>query len=100
MKKKASAKIELIKILRTLRRKRIPFVLTGAHAIGGWTGEPRATKDVGILVKGGPTHDRAVRAIRELYPHLEARTFAGVTAFFVPGEKHSVIDITYSHRAD
>jgi hypothetical protein len=100
MRKRAPAKIELIRILRTLRRKRIPFVLTGAHAIGGWTGEPRATKDVDILVKGGQHHSRAVHAIRELYPHLEARDFAGVTAFFLPGESKSVIDITYPDRAD
>ncbi len=100
MRKRAPAKIELIRILRTLRRKRIPFVLTGAHAIGGWTGEPRATKDVDILVKGGQNHSRAVHAIRELYPHLEARVFSGVTAFFLPGESKSVIDITYPHRAD
>ncbi len=100
MKKEQSAKIELVKILKTLRRKRISFVLTGAHAIGGWTGEPRATKDVDILVKGGTNHGRAVKAIRQLYPHLEVRDFSGVTAFFVPGEKQSVIDVTYPHRAD
>src|SRR5262249_37484296 len=30
----------------------------------------------------------------------EVREFAGVFAFFVPGEKESVIDVTYPHRAD
>ena len=28
------------------------------------------------------------------------RNFTAVTAFFVPGEKTSVIDVTYPHRAD
>src|SRR5947209_2352942 len=100
MKKPEPAKIELRAILQTLTNKRIPFVLTGAHALGGWTGDPRATHDVDILVKGGRNHARAVKAVRELYPELEVRDFAGVIAFFIPGEKQSVIDITYPHRAD
>src|SRR5437867_2970715 len=37
----ASSPVELNQILRTLTEKKIPFVLTGAHAIGGWTGRPR-----------------------------------------------------------
>jgi len=100
MKKKASANVDVNEILRTLSERKIPFVLTGAHAIGGWTGEPRATKDVDILVKSGRNHARAVKALRELYPHLEIKVFAGVTAFFVPGEKRSAIDVTFPHRAD
>jgi hypothetical protein len=100
MQKDESAKIELNAILKTLIKKKIPFVLTGAHSIGGWTGQPRATKDVDILVKSGRNHARAVKAIRELYPHLEVRNFSGVVAFFVPGETQSVINVTYPHRAD
>ena len=60
----------------------------------------RATHDVDILVKGGRNFARAVSVIRELYPQLEARRFAGVTGFFPPGEKQSVIDVTYPHRPD
>jgi hypothetical protein len=100
MKKEESAKIDLHRILRALSGKRIPFVLTGAHAIGTWTGQPRATHDVDILVKIGRNHARAVKAIRELYPHLEVRILPGVTAFLVPGETRSAIDISYPHRAD
>jgi hypothetical protein len=96
----ASSPVDLKQILRTLTLKKIRFVLTGAHAIGGWTGRPRDTRDVDILVKAGRNHARAVMAIRELYPELETRDFAGVTAFFLPGEKESVIDVTYPHRAD
>src|SRR5438132_12834284 len=92
--------VDLNEILRALIQKKVPFVLTGAHAIGGWTGRPRATQDVDILVKGGRNHIRAVNAIKALYPQLETRDFAGVTAFFIPGEKESVIDVTYPHRAD
>src|SRR5713101_9312257 len=94
----AASPVDLNQILRTLIRKKIPFVLTGAHGIGGWTGRPRGTQDVDILVKGGRNHGRAVNAIKELYPDLEVRDFAGVPAFFIPGEKQSVIDVTYPHR--
>jgi hypothetical protein len=55
---------------------------------------------VDIPVKAGRNHARAVNAIKALYPKLEVRKFTGVTAFFVPGEKTSVIDISYPHRAD
>jgi hypothetical protein len=92
--------VDLNQILRTLIGKKIPFVLTGAMAIGGWTGRPRSTRDVDILVKGGRNYARAVKALKELYPHLEVRNIYGVMAFFVPGEKDSVIDVTYPHRAD
>jgi hypothetical protein len=92
--------VDTRKIIQTLTAKKIPFVLTGAQAIGGWTGRPRATQDVDILVKGGRNLTRAVNAIKALYPELEVRLFVGVTGFFVPGEKESVIDVTYPHRPD
>ena len=38
--------------------------------------------------------------LRALYPQLEVRNFTGVVAFFVPGERESVLDVTYPHRAD
>jgi hypothetical protein len=100
MKKEESAKIDLQRILRTLTEKRIPFVLTGAHGIGTWTGQPRATHDVDILVRIGRNHARAVKAMRELYPHLEVKILPGVTALLVPGETRSAIDISYPYRAD
>lgn len=90
--------VDLNQILLTLTQKKIPFILTGAHGIGSWTGRPRATQDVDILVKGGRNLTRAVNAIKALYPELEVKVFFGVSAFFIPGEKESVIDITYPHR--
>jgi hypothetical protein len=96
----AESPVDLHVIVRTLTTRRIPFVLTGAHGIAGWTGKPRNTDDVDILVNGGRNHARAVAAIKALYPHLEVRNFAGVMAFFVAGEKASVIDVTFPHRAD
>ena len=96
----ANVIIDLDQFIQALTAKKIPFVLTGAHGISGWTGRPRATHDIDILVKGGKNFARAVNAIRALYPQLEARRFAGVMGFFPPGEQHSVVDVTYPHRAD
>jgi hypothetical protein len=96
----APSPVDLKQILRTLSEKRIPFVLTGAHGIAGWTGKPRGTHDVDILVKGSRNQARAMKAIQALYPELEMRTVHGVVAFFIPGEKESVIDVTSPRRAD
>jgi len=93
-------KISLDRILQVLQKKRIPFVLTGAHGFSVWTGRPRATRDVDLLLKHGRHYIRAVTAIKELFPNLEARRFGTVTAFFVRGETHSVIDISYPARPD
>jgi hypothetical protein len=93
-------KIDLDAILGALREKKIPFVLTGAYGIAGWTGRPRATHDVDILVRAGRNHARAVKALKALYPHLEIRKQGGRTAFYVPGEKLSVLDVVYPFRAD
>ncbi len=98
--RRAVGMVVLDDVLQTLRAKKVPFVLTGAHGISGWTGRPRATHDIDILVKGGRNYTRAVKALRELYPDLEVRQFAGVTGFFLPDEKLSFLDVTYPHRAD
>jgi hypothetical protein len=96
----ADVLVELDKIIEALNARKVPFVLTGTHGISSWTGRPRATKDVDILVRVGKNYARAVKAVRELYPQLEMRRFAGVTGFFPPGERDSLIDVTYPHRAD
>lgn len=87
-------------IVRYLSAKKIPFVLTGTHGISGWTGRTRSTYDVDILVKGGRNFGRAVKALQAMFPNLEYREFAGVAGFFVPGEKISLLDVTYPHRPD
>jgi hypothetical protein len=92
--------IDFEKILAALQVKKIPFVLTGAHGIATWTGRPRSTHDIDILVKSGRNYTRAVKAMQALYPQLELRLLAGVAAFFMPGETQSVIDVTYPHRLD
>jgi hypothetical protein len=92
--------VDLNQLLRMLRQKKVPFVLTGAHALGGWTGRPRATHDIDILVSAGRTHTRAVKSIQTLYPELEPHSFPGGIAFFISGEKDPVIDVAYPFRGD
>jgi hypothetical protein len=93
-------KIDFKTIISALQAKKISFVLTGAHGISTWTGRPRSTHDVDILVKSGRDHARAVKDMQNLYPELEMHNLAGVAAFFVPGETQSVIDVVYPHRLD
>jgi hypothetical protein len=92
--------IELANVVRALRAKRVPFVLVGAYGISSWTGRPRSTHDIDLLVKSGRNHARAVKALQELYPELEVRRFSMLTAFFVPGEIESVIDVAIPLRGD
>src|SRR5262245_28752855 len=96
----AMPEIDWKKIAAALQAKKIPFVLTGAYGIATWTGRPRSTHDVDILVKAGRNLQRAVKTVQELYPNLEMHILHGVYAFFVPGERESVIDVTYPHRDD
>jgi hypothetical protein len=100
LKKKGNAKIDLFEILRKLRDKKVPFVLTGALALSGWRGEPRAAPKVEVLVKSGRSHELAVSAIGEIYPQLKVKQLARGASFFIPGEAKSVVDVTYPHRAD
>src|SRR6516165_2436042 len=39
----ADSVVDVNEVLKTLAKKRIPFVLTGTHGISGWTGRSRAT---------------------------------------------------------
>jgi hypothetical protein len=92
--------VDLFEVLATLTARRIPFVLIGAHGISGWTGRPRNTIDIDLLVRGGRNHTRAVKALRQRFPQLEARDFEHLTAFFPPGERQSLIDVVMPHRRD
>jgi hypothetical protein len=95
----AMPEIDWKKIAAALQAKKIPFVLTGAYGIATWTSRPRSTHDVDILVKAGRNLQRAVKTVQGLYPDLEMRVLF-VYAFFVPGERESIIDVTYPHRDD
>jgi hypothetical protein len=98
--RKTAGIVDLDATLETLRANKIAFVLTGAHGFAGWTGRPRATWDVDILVRAGRNYTRAVNALRALYPNLEVRQTGEATGFFVPGTRQHLVDLMYPHRAD
>jgi hypothetical protein len=92
--------VDFYEVVRALNAKKVPYVITGAHAIHGYTGRPRATRDVDVLAKAGRNHLRAVNALKARFPELEVRQLRQLTAFFPPGEKTSVIDVSLPFRKD
>src|SRR5260370_34870885 len=60
-----------IQVITVLNEAGAKFVLMGAHAIGGWMDNPRATKDVDGLVAVRSVK-KAVRALLAAFPDLEA----------------------------
>jgi hypothetical protein len=58
-------------VIAILNKAGINFVLVGAHGLGGWTKEPRATQDVDIVVTARHLK-KAVRILLEAFPRLEA----------------------------
>jgi hypothetical protein len=60
-----------IAVIRVLRAVGVKFMLVGAHGLGGWTGAPRATHDVDVLV-GTRGYKKAVKALQAAFPHLRA----------------------------
>lgn len=92
--------VDYYEILRSLREKKILFVVIGMYGVSKWLGFARATKDIDILVKGGRNFARALKTLRALYPSLIVREAPGLTALFNEGEKYSAIDLIYPHSAE
>lgn len=80
---------ELIKLLNEAG---IKFVLMGEHGISGWLSEPRATRDVDVVVQ--KRHfAKAVRAIQAAWPELVVKQYPVVTRFLDPANGEPVIDV-------
>jgi hypothetical protein len=60
-----------LQVIIVLNEAGAKFVLMGAHAIGGWMDNPRATQDVDVLVAARSVK-KAVRALLAAFPDLEA----------------------------
>src|SRR4051812_3264233 len=84
--------ISPLDVIRVLRAAGVRFMLIGAHALGGWTGTPRATLDVDVLV-GIRGYKKAVKALLAAFPHLEAKGEEVVTRFRDPESDKVVIDV-------
>jgi hypothetical protein len=79
-------------VIRVLNAARVKFMLLGVHGLGGWTREPRATNDVDVLV-ATRGHKKAVRALLEAFPHLQAEDHEVVTRLRDPETGIIVIDV-------
>src|SRR5438477_6277623 len=65
-------------VARVLRKAGVKYVIVGAHAANGYTGRPRATVDVDVIVQ---FPKKATRAIRSVFPHLRIHDTPVVTRF-------------------
>ncbi len=61
-----------LEVIAVLNREKISFVLVGAHGVGGWMGDPRATQDVDVVIAARQLK-KATRLLLAEFPHLEAR---------------------------
>lgn len=91
-------------VLQTLRQAGVRFVLMGAHGIGGWLQQARATRDVGVVVRKSD-HKKAVRAIRQRFPDLVLDEHTLVTRFLDAANAEPLIDLMrpvdlYRHAFD
>jgi hypothetical protein len=57
-------------VIRVLAAAKVSFTLVGAHGLGGWTGKPRATEDVDIVVVQRHVK-KAVAALTAAFPNLD-----------------------------
>lgn len=84
--------VEPQELIRVLNRSNVKFVLMGQHGISGWLSEPRATRDVDVVVQKRH-HAKAVRAIQAAWPELVKKEFPVVTRFLDPANHEPVIDV-------
>jgi hypothetical protein len=80
------------KVIASLNRANVRFMLIGNYGITGWRDEPRATEDVDVLVQ---TRDyrKAVQVIRKAFPRLEVKDFETPVRFLDPATGRQLIEL-------
>jgi hypothetical protein len=86
-----------LEVIRVLNAAKVRFMLLGAHGIGGWIGKSRATEDVDVLV-ATRGHKKAVRALLEAFPHLQADDHEVVTRLRDPETGLVLIDVMKANQ--
>jgi hypothetical protein len=81
-----------LEVIRVLNDAGVRFLLVGLHGIGGWMRKPRATEDVDVLV-ASRGHKKAVKALLEAFPYLEAQDQDVVTRLRDPESDVVKIDL-------
>lgn len=79
-------------VIRVLNAAHVNFMLVGAHGIGGWMDKPRATQDVDVVV-AMRHHKKAIRALLQVFGHLEAEDHDVVTRLRDRETQKVVIDV-------
>lgn len=87
-----AAQISPDNVIEALHRAGIRPVLMGAHGLGGWRGEARATQDVDVLVRKKDIR-KATRCLHEAFPDLRVEDKAVVVRFIDPATNKVVIDL-------
>src|SRR5438477_7546388 len=75
-------------VARVLREARVKYVIVGAHATNGYTGKPRTTVDMDVIVQ---FPKKAVSALSAAYPDLTIQDTPVVTRF--KDGTHEAIDV-------
>src|SRR5258708_533880 len=86
-----------LEVIRVLNAANVRFMLLGAHGIGGWTRNPRATQDVDVLV-AARGHKKAVAALRAAFPFLQAEDHEVVTRLREPETGNVLIDVMKANQ--
>jgi hypothetical protein len=86
-----------IQVIRLLNSARIRFMLVGAHGLGGWTGAPRATQEIDVIVAARSVR-KAVRELLAAFPHLEEDDHPVVTRLRDRETKKVAIDVMKSNQ--
>jgi len=76
------------RVVPVLERAKVRYVLVGAHAANGYTGRPRATIDVELVVE---FPKKAAKAVAAAFPNLRMQDTPVVTRFF--DADHEAIDL-------
>ena len=79
-------------VIKVLNQAKVKFILMGAHGIGGWRSEPRATQHVDVLVRKSH-HRKAVAAVKKAFSDLQVQDLPAVTRFLDPLDGKPVIDL-------
>jgi hypothetical protein len=79
-------------VVETLNRAGVRPVLMGTHGLAAWRSQPRATKDVDVLVRKKDIR-KAIRALQKVYPTLAVQDTQVVARFRDAAIDSVVIDV-------
>lgn len=84
--------IDPLEVVEVLKQSGVRFVLMGAHGIGGWMNQARATRDVDVVVRKAD-HKKALKAVRQKFPELVVDEHAVVSRLLGPQTGEPLIDL-------